>query len=182
MMSTNWKFDTAHSNVTFSVRHMVVSRTRGKFAKWSGELLFDPDDVTKSKVEVSIDPASIDTNEPQRDEHLRSADFLDVKKHPHLTFRSRKVQDLGENRLRVIGDLTIAGVAREVVLEVENQGRAKDPWGGERAGFSARTHIDRGDFGLTYNKALEAGGFLVGTRVDIEIEIEAVRQPAVQAA
>src|SRR5260370_17848142 len=177
MMSTNWKCDTAHSNVTFSVRHMVVSRTRGKFATWSGELLFDPDDVTKSKVEVSIDPASIDTNEPQRDEHLRSADFLGVKKHPHLTFRSHKVQDLGENRLRVIGDLTIAGVAREVVLEVENQGRAKDPWGGERAGFSARTHIDRGDFGLTYNKALEAGGFFVGARVHTHIEIKAVLEP-----
>jgi len=182
MSTASWKFDTAHSNITFSVRHMVVSKTRGKFAKWSGELVFDPGDVAKSKIDVTIDAASIDTNEPQRDEHLRSPDFLDVQKHPHLTFRSRKVQDLGDNRVRVTGDLTIAGATREVVLEVESQGRAKDPWGGERAGFSARTHIDRGDFGLTYNKALEAGGFLVGTRVDIEIEIEAVRQASVQAA
>ena len=161
---------------------MVVSRTRGRFTRWSGEIHFDPHDPATSSVVVSIDPASNDTADADRDAHLRSADFFDVEKYPSASFGSTKVEPLGSDRLLITGDLTIHGVTRPVVLEAIFEGSAKDPWGGERAGFQAITTLDRKDFGLEWNKALETGGLLVGDKVELTLEIEALRQASQQAA
>ena len=182
MAASTWNIDLAHSAIHFSVRHMVVSKTRGRFTKWSGQIRFDPGNSTASSVQVEIDPASIDTADPQRDAHLRSADFLDVEKFPKASYRSTAVEDLGGNRLRIRGELSVHGVTRPVALEATYEGVGKDPWGGERIGFSAATAIDRKDFGLAWNQALETGGLLVGEKVDLTLEIEAVRQAAQQAA
>jgi polyisoprenoid-binding protein YceI len=178
---TIWNFDTTHSSVNFHVRHLMVSKVHGRFASWSGNLVFDPEDPTRSSVEVVIDAGSVDTKEPKRDEHLRSPDFFDVEKYPQLTFKSTKVDKTSDDTLDVHGDLTIHGVTRPVVLTVEIGGVAKDPWGGTRAGFSAKTSISRKDFGLTWNVALETGGILVGDKIDIGLEIEAI-QAAQKAA
>ena len=175
-MADSWNIDTAHSQITFTVRHMVFAKVRGRFGKWTGALQLDPQDLGKSKVEVAIDASSIDTSEAQRDGHLKSPDFFDVARFPELKFKSRGVETRGTDQARVSGDLTLHGVTKEVVLDVEISGRGKDPWGNERIGFSATTAIDRTDFGLKYNQALEAGGVLVGTRVDIDIDLQAVKQ------
>src|SRR5256885_13557791 len=182
MAVSNWKIDPSHSAIHFSVRHMVVSKTRGRFTKWTGDIRFDPENRTASSVEVSIDPASIDTADAQRDAHLRSPDFFDVEKHPTATFRSTKVEDRGGDRYRITGGLTVHGVTRPVVFEATYEGSGKDPWGGERAGFLATTSIDRKDFGLQWNQALETGGLLVGEKVDLTLEVEAIRQSTKQAA
>ncbi len=177
-----WTFDLAHSSVGFTVRHMVVSKVRGRFAKWGGTLEMDENDPVRAKVDVVIEAASVDTGVEQRDAHLRSADFFDVERYPAIEFRSRAVQAAGDGAYRLVGDLTMHGVTRPVTLEVEFAGSAKDPWGGVRAGFSARTTIDRKDFGLAYNQLLETGGVLVGEQVEIGIEVEAVRQVAAPTA
>ena len=177
-----WNIDTVHSAIHFSVRHMVVSKTRGRFAKWSGQIEFDPEHPEKASVKVDIDPASIDTAEPQRDAHLRSADFFEVEKYPQASFRSTSVQELGEGRYEITGDLTVRGVTKSVVLDTVYEGTAKDPWGGERSGFSAGVTINRSDFGLTWNKLIETGGVVVGEKVELQLEIEAVKQVAAQAA
>jgi polyisoprenoid-binding protein YceI len=177
-----WNVDIAHSGVAFSVRHMVISKVRGRFAKFSGRLELDEKDLTRSKVDVHIDAASIETGVGDRDNHLRSPDFFDVEKFPELTFQSKRVERVADDRYRVVGDLTIHGVTHEVPLEVEAGGRTKDPWGNERVGFSARTQIDRRDYGLVWNKAIETGGVVVGDKVDIEIDLEAVRVADQQAA
>ena len=177
----DWTIDTAHSAINFSVRHMMFGKTRGQFNRWQGRLQLVPEKLTSSSVEVTIDASSIVTGDEQRDTHLRSADFLDAEKFPTLTFRSTRVEDLGGGNLRILGDLTVHGTTREVVLEAEYGGNTKDPWGNNRAGFGARTSIDRTDFGLKWNMALEAGGIVVGNKVDIEIEVEAV-QAAAKAA
>jgi polyisoprenoid-binding protein YceI len=182
MALATWNVDPSHSSLGFTVRHMVVSKTRGRFTRWSGQIRFDPDDVTASSVEVTIDPASIDTADAQRDEHLRSADFLDVARFPTAAFRSSKVEDLGGDRYRIAGELTVHGATRPVVLEATYDGSGKDPWGGERAGFSATVTVDRKDFGLEWNKALETGGLLVGEKVELTLEIEAVKQANQEAA
>jgi polyisoprenoid-binding protein YceI len=169
-----YTIDNAHSDIGFTVRHMVFAKVRGHFTKWTAKLEFDPADPTRSSVEVSIDAASIDTREPQRDGHLRSADFLDVEKYPTITFLGVKVDRVDEKKDKVLGDLTIHGVTRRVPLEVEELGGGKDPWGNQRVLFSAKTSINRSDFGLKWNQALEAGGVLVGEKVDIEIESEAI--------
>ncbi|MBI3074402.1 MAG: YceI family protein [Deltaproteobacteria bacterium] len=172
---SQWNIDTAHSGINFSVRHMVISKVRGRFAKWSGSVNL-ADDLAKASVAVSIDAASIDTGVPDRDAHLRSGDFLDAEKYPALLFRSRKIERQGDKVSRVVGDLTIRDVTREVTLDVEEGGRAKDPWGNERIGLCARTSLDRKEFGLKWNQVLEAGGLLIGDRVDVDIEIEAVKK------
>jgi polyisoprenoid-binding protein YceI len=177
-----WNIDPTHSAIGFSVRHMVVSKTRGRFNKWSGQLRFDAENPAASSVEVNIDPASLDTGDAQRDTHLRSPDFFDVEKYPSAAFQSTNVEVAGADRYRVTGNLTVHGVTRPVVLFVTYEGSGKDPWGGERAGFSATTTIDRKDFGLEWNKALETGGLLVGEKVELNLEIEAVKQAAQQAA
>src|SRR5688572_336133 len=158
MTTNNWNIDFSHSSIGFSIRHMVVSKVRGRFSKYSGTLAIDDRDLTRSVVEATIDASSIDTGTPQRDAHLRSADFFDVEKFPELRFRSLRIEALDKDRFRVVGELTIRDVTREVALEVEYGGRAKDPWGNERVGFLARTALDRKDFGLGWNQWLEAGG------------------------
>jgi polyisoprenoid-binding protein YceI len=182
MTTSNWNIDLTHSGINFSIRHMVVSKVRGRFGSYTGTLELNENDLSRSQVEVQIDAASIDTGVEQRDGHLRSADFFDAEKYPRLTYKSRRIEKLSDERYRVIGDLTIRDVSREVALDVEFGGRAKDPWGNERAGFTARASLDRKDFGLGWNQVLEAGGVLVGERVDIDIELEAVKAKAEQAA
>jgi polyisoprenoid-binding protein YceI len=182
MTTSHWTIDAAHSGINFSIRHMVVSKVRGRFAKYAGTVDLDEGDLTRAIVEATIDASSIDTGTPQRDEHLRSADFFDVEQFPELRFRSKRIEKLDDADYRVIGDLTIRDVTREVSLDVEYGGRTKDPWGNERVGFIAKTALERKAFGLGWNQLLEAGGVLVGDRVDIEIEVQAVKAAAEKAA
>jgi polyisoprenoid-binding protein YceI len=170
-----YSIDAAHSHVGFTVRHLVVAKTRGRFGTFSGSVVV-ADDPLASSVSVEIDAASIDTRDEGRDGHLRSGDFFDVERFPTITFRSTDVAPAGKGRFSVTGDLTVRGVTRPVVLDVELEGLATDPWGGSRAVFSASTEIDREDFGLTWNQTLETGGVLVGKSVKIEIEAETVYQ------
>jgi polyisoprenoid-binding protein YceI len=169
-----WEIDPAHSELAFVARYLMVTKVRGGFTDFSGTLHIAeaPED---SWVEVTIKAASIDTNTPDRDKHLRSADFLDVERFPELTFRSTKVELTGGTGLKVSGDLTIRDVTRPVVLDAEFQGIAKDPWGGTRAAFSATTEIDREEFGASWNVALETGGWLVSKKVRLELEAQAIR-------
>ena len=182
MTTQRWNIDQTHSDVHFSVRHMVVSKVRGRFTKLTGSLELDEDDLTRSSVAATIDASSIDTGTEQRDAHLRSPDFFDVEKFPELGFRSKRVEKLGGDRYRVVGDLTIRDVTREIALDAEYGGRAKDPWGNERVGFVATTALDRKDFGLGWNQVLEAGGVLVGDRIEIELDVQAVKAAAEKAA
>lgn len=170
-----YSIDVAHSQVGFVVKHMMVSKVRGRFGAFEGQVTV-ADDPADSSVEVTVDLASIDTRDPKRDEHLRSADFFTVEEHPTMTFRSTKVSHDRANRWIVDGDLTILGVTRPLQLEVEFEGAAKDPWGGTRIGFSAKGEVNREDYGMTFNSALETGGVLIGKRAAIEIEVEAVKQ------
>ena len=181
-MKTKWNLDGTHSGINFAVRHMVVSKVRGRFAVFSGTLELDDADLAQSTIDVTIDASSIDTGTAQRDTHLRSADFFDVETYPDLRFRSTRVEDVGDGRLRVVGELTIRDTTREIVLDAEPAGRGMDPWGNERIGFVARTSIDRKDFGLQWNQLLEAGGVLVGDRVDIELDVQAVNTAARESA
>jgi polyisoprenoid-binding protein YceI len=167
--------DTSHSAAAFAVRHLMVSKTKGRFTDFAGTITL-ADDPLASSVEVTIQAGSITTGDNGRDEHLRSGDFLDVEAHPTLTFTSSSVRHADRENFVVEGDLTIAGVTRPVTLHLEYQGSAIDPWGGVRVAFSASTKINREDFGLTWNQALETGGVLVGKEVTIDLEVEAVRQ------
>jgi polyisoprenoid-binding protein YceI len=176
-MTNTWNIDVGHSAIHFWVRHMVISKVHGRFAKWSGKIELDEKDLTRSTVDVRIDTASIDTQVADRDAHLRSADFLDVARYPEATFRSKRIEKVGD-RYKVVGDLDLHGVVREVTLDAEFAGTGKDPWGNERAGFSAKTSLDRREFGLVWNAALETGGVLVGEKVELAIELEAVKQVA----
>jgi polyisoprenoid-binding protein YceI len=170
----SWAIDASHSSVNFKVRHLGLAKTRGRFATVEGavEIGERPEDTT---VAVTIDAASVETHDATRDEHLRGADFFDVANHPHLTFRSTGVQGAGSDWV-LAGDLTIAGVTKPVSLAVEFDGIAGDPWGGTRAGFTAKGEVNREDWGLTWNAALEAGGFLVGKTITLELDVELVRQ------
>ena len=169
-----WNIDQAHTEAGFTVKHLMITTVRGRFTDVSGRIDLDESHPENSSVDVMIDAASIDTGAPDRDAHLKSADFFDVGSHPALTFRSRKVEPVDEGRFRVVGDLTIRGVTRDVTLEVTDEGRGRDPWGGTRASFSAVTKIDRRDFGLTWNAPLETGGVLVANDVKITLEVQAV--------
>jgi len=174
-----WKLDPVHTTAEFTVKHLMITTVRGRFTKVNGTIEVDEDNPGESTVEVEIDAASIDTGVADRDAHLRSADFLDVEHFPTLTFRSRRVKGAANkegDRFKVIGDLTIRGTTKEVTLDATYEGSGKDPWGGTRAGFSGTTQIDRGEWGLTWNQALEAGGIVVGTNVKILLEVQAVKQ------
>jgi polyisoprenoid-binding protein YceI len=174
MSLAKWDFDHAHSSVDFTVRHLLVSKVRGRFTKWTGHLELDEQDLTRSRVDIEIDVASVDTHEPQRDAHLRSGDFFEADKHPRIVFKSKRVEEKGKDHLAITGDLTIRGATREVVLDVERGGViAKDPWGKRRAGFTATAKINRKDFGVSYNQVLDQGGLALGEDVAITIEIEA---------
>jgi len=181
-MTTRWNIDAAHSGINFSIRHMVISKVRGRFTAFSGTVELDEGDLSRAQIEAQIEASSIDTGTAQRDGHLKSADFFDVEKFPQLRFRSTRIETEGKDRYRVTGELTIRGVTREIVLEAEASGKGVDPWGNERLGFAARTSLDRKDFGLTWNQALETGGLLVGDRVDIELDVQAVKAAAAKAA
>jgi polyisoprenoid-binding protein YceI len=182
METKPWNIDTTHSSVTFAVRHMLFAKVRGRFASWSGKVELDSDDLTRSRAVVEIDAASIDTGVADRDQHLRSPDFFDVAQFPELRFESTRMEHAGGNRYTLHGKLTIRDVTRDVALDVEYGGQAKDPWGNQRAAFSATTSIDRREFGLTWNQALETGGVLVGEKVEIELEVQAVEAAAQKAA
>jgi polyisoprenoid-binding protein YceI len=182
MSIERWQIDSSHSGIQFTVRHLVIAKVRGQFSRWTGSLETPGSDLTRASVDVVIDASSIDTGVADRDAHLRSADFFDVERHPEITFKSTGVAHAGAGRLRVTGALTIKGITRDVVLDTEALGQAKDPWGNERAAFSATTSIDRREFGLTWNQVLETGGVVVGERIDIAIDVEAVRQAAAQVA
>jgi len=174
--TTTWQIDPAHTSVEFTVKHMMFSKVRGRFEAVDGALRYDPDgNLADAGVEVTIDAASIDTGQEDRDQHLRSADFLDVEEYGELRFESTSVEARGDDEFSVTGDLTIRGVTREVELDAELSGIATDPWGNERIAFSATTTIDRRDFGLTWNQALETGGVLVGHEVKISIEVQATQ-------
>jgi polyisoprenoid-binding protein YceI len=171
-----WRVDSAHSYVGFKVRHMMVSWVRGQFADIEGTVQYDPDDPSKTKVEVKIDANSIDTSNERRDKHLRSADFFDVENHPNIRFVSKRVEGSAQSGLKLIGDLTMHGVTKEVALNVEAPAPAvADGRGGEKSGVSASAKINRSDFGLTWNRALEAGGVTVSDEVTLEIEAELAR-------
>jgi polyisoprenoid-binding protein YceI len=174
---TEWQIDPAHAAAHFSVRHLMISNVRGEFSKLSGTVVLDPADMTRSIVEVSLETASINTREPQRDEHLRSADFLDVANHPAITFRSKRITTAGPENFKLTGDLTIRGVTKEVTFDVEGPTPAmKDPWGNVRAGVMATAKIKRKDFGLVWNALIEGGGVMVGDEVSITIEAELVQK------
>lgn len=174
--TTTWNIDPVHTTAEFKVRHMMITNVKGQFTGITGMLSLDENDVTKSHVEASIDAATINTREADRDAHLKSADFLDVEKFPTLTFSSSRVIRKGDGELEVDGDLTIHGVTRKVVFAVEGPtAPGKDPWGNIRIGWTATTKIKRGDFGLTWNAALETGGILVGDEVTITFDVEAVK-------
>jgi len=178
-----YQIDTSHSAAQFKVRHMMIANVKGEFDKVSGTVNFDPANPAASSVEASIDVSTISTRDEQRDGHLKSADFLDVEKFPTINFKSKKVTATGGDSFNVIGDLTIHGVTKEVKLDVEElTGEAKDPWGNMRRGATAKARINRKDFGMTFNVALEAGGFLVGEDVDLTLDIEMIAQAAQSAS
>ena len=174
MVMQAWKIDEAHSGIHFTVSHLVVAKVRGRFTRWSAELLMDEEDVSRSSVAVTIEAASLETGHPKRDADLRSPMFFDAERFPLLQFRSRRVEPAGKHGLRVTGELTIRDVTREVVLDVAHGGYIDDPWGGRRVGYTASASIQRGDFGMAWNQVLEAGGVFIGDRVDIGIDVEAV--------
>jgi len=174
---STWKIDPVHSVAEFKVKHMMISNVKGQFTGVAGTLILDESDVTKSTVETTVDAGSINTRDAQRDAHLKSADFLDVEKFPMLNFRSKRIVQEGDGELKVEGELTIHGVTRKVVFDVEGPtAPAKDPWGNTRIGLSATTKINRKDYGLTWNAALETGGILVGDDVTITLDVQFVRQ------
>jgi polyisoprenoid-binding protein YceI len=175
--TSTWNIDPNHTLVEFSAKHMMITTVKGRFAGISGKITIDEARPERSLAEVDIETGSIDTRVDQRDQHLRSGDFLDAEKFPKLTFRSRRIQGAKAapgSEFKVVGDLTIRDVTREVTLDVTFEGRGRDPWGGERVSFSASTKIDRRDFGLTWNAALETGGVLVSNDIKINIEAQAV--------
>ena len=175
--AATWQMDLAHSSFQFKIRHLTVSNVKGDFNKFQGVANIDDQNISHLKVEVAIDVASVNTGHAQRDEHLRGPDFFDVTKYPTITFVSKKVNKTETNRLKVIGDLTLRGVTREVTVDLEGPTpEVKDPWGNFRRGVTATTKINRRDFGLTWNKVLDTGGLVVGDEVDIYIEVELIRK------
>jgi len=170
-----WTVDKEHSTVSFQVRHFVT-KVRGQFDAFQGTVLLDPQHPEAGSVEFTIDAKSIDTDSPKRDEHLRSPDFFDVANNPQITFKSRKVVPLAPGRFAVAGTLTMRGVAREVTLPVELIGTTNDPWGNVRAGFATALTLDRKDYGINWNKALDTGGAVLGDEVEIDIQLETIRQ------
>jgi polyisoprenoid-binding protein YceI len=173
---TTWKLDPAHSGAEFKVRHMMISNVKGSFSGLNGTLTENPSDPSLSSAQTSIDVSTVNTGDAQRDAHLKSADFFDVEKYPQMTFKSTRVERKGEAEYRVTGDLTLRGVTKPVIFAVEGPSAPnKDPWGNERVGLSATTRINRKDFGLNWNAALEAGGFLVGDEIQITLEVEYIK-------
>lgn len=179
---TVWNVDPAHAELGFAVRHLMISTVRGRFGAVTGTVTVDENDLKKSKVDVTVDVTSLDTRQEMRDNHLRSADFFDVANHPQLHFVSTKIEGDVPDHFKLTGDLTIRGTTRPITLDVTLQGRGMDPWGSERAGFEAKGKLNRHDFGLNWNQALEAGGVTVGEEVKISIDVELIKQTAQASA
>ena len=174
-MKTTWKIDPAHSSAQFVVRHMMITNVRGSFSGVQGTVVYDPADLGSSSVDVTIDKSTLNTGDTNRDTHVKSADFLDVEKHPTIMFKSKKITRDGDD-LKVIGDLTVHGVTKEVGLNVDGPTEEqKDPWGNIRVGASATTKIKRSDYGLTWNAALETGGIMLGDDLKIELDVSLIK-------
>ena len=173
----SWSLDSAHTQVQFTVRHMMISKVRGEFQKVSGSVALDEANPTNTTLDIQIETASINTRDGQRDGHLRSPDFFNSEVFPNITFKSTKVEVTGQNKAILTGNLTIRDITREVKLDVEFTGMAKSPWGTTNAGFTARGSLNREDFGLVWNVALETGGLLVGKDVELNIETELIKTP-----
>ncbi|MBX3056768.1 MAG: polyisoprenoid-binding protein [Anaerolineae bacterium] len=176
-----WQIDSAHSQIHFTVRHMMISKVRGQFESFSGEVNYDEENPTRTTVDIQIDAASLNTKEAQRDGHLKSPDFLDVVNYPVVRFQSTKVEQTSADSGKLYGNLTIRDVTKPVVLDVEYAGQAQSPWGNISAGFSGSTAINRKEWGLNWNQALETGGVLVGDKIQIEIELELVKVAELEA-
>ena len=172
-----WTIDTAHSTVSFSARHMGLAKVRGQFDTFTGEIDGDPNDITTARGRLEIDLASVDTGNSDRDAHLRSADFFDVEKHPKMTFVSRSVTPAGDGTYKVVGDLTIKGITKEVELTYEHGGDGIDPYGNRKVGGTLTGTIKRSDWGLTWNVALETGGWLVSDKIQIEVDLQVAASP-----
>ena len=177
-----WQIDPAHPHIQFSIRHLMISKVRGSFDRFTGTIEFDEEHPSASTIEIEIDASSINTKEEQRDGHLKSPDFLDVENYPVITFKSVHVHQIDDHSGHVHGELTVRDVTKEVTLNVEYAGTAQNPWGMTVAGFSASTTIDRREWDIHWNQALETGGFLVGDKLNVDIEIELVQQPEEEAA
>lgn len=175
MANTRWKVDATHSSLDFSVKHMMVSRTKGTFHDFEAIVEADPADLTTANIEFSVDLSSVDTRNEDRDNHLRSGDFFDVEKNPKMVFKATKIVKKDEGEYDVTGDFTLHGVTHPETFSVTFEGQGKDPWGNEVAGFSGEGKIKRSDYGLTYNAALETGGMLIGDEVKVSIQIEAAK-------
>jgi len=172
---TSWTIDASHSEVGFAVKHLMIATVRGRFGAVSGTVTFADGDYSHANADVTIDATSIDTREEKRDAHLRSADFFDAEHFPTLTFKSRRVQAVKADAFELVGDLTIKGITHDVTLDVGIEGFQKDPWGNQKAAFSATTTISRTAFGLTWNAALETGGVLVGDNVKISLDVQLLK-------
>ncbi len=175
---TTWQIDASHSAAEFAVKHLMIATVKGRFADVKGTVIVDAAEPKTARVDVTIAVASIDTRDEKRDAHLRSADFFDVERFPVITFKGKRVDGPLDGEFKLVGDLTIRDVTREVTLNVESAGQATDPWGGQRAGYAATTKINRKDFGLVWNVALETGGVLVGDDIKISLDVELVKQAA----
>jgi len=176
MSIESWEIDSSHSGIHFAVRHLMIANVRGRFDRWSGTLVVPEGDWSRASVQVIIDASSIDTGVASRDAHLRAADFLDVRRYPEITFRTLQIITLQEDRFRMVGELSVKERVSEVTLEVEASGVTRDPWGNERAGFSAMAILDRRDFGLDGTLVLDSAGVVIGKRIEVEIDVEAVKQ------
>lgn len=175
-IAETYEIDTSHSRVGFKIRHLAISNVLGNFKDFSGVISYDPKDIAKSNVSVSIKSKSIDTDNKKRDDHLKNKDFFDVTKFPAISYKSKSVEKIDDKHFKVNGELTIRDTTKEVPLNVEFLGAAKDPWGNERVAFTATSKINRKDFGIKWNKLLEAGGLVVGDNVKIEIDIEGIKK------
>ncbi len=176
MTNTKWAVDATHSSVDFSVKHMMISKVKGAFHDFDAVIDADPTDLTTADIEFTVKMESVDTRNTDRDNHLRSADFFDVENHPTLTFKSKNIVKKDEDEYSVTGDLTLHGVTRPETFTVTFEGQGKDPWGNEKVGFSAEGKINRSEYGLTYNAALETGGVLVGDQIKISLQVQAAKQ------
>jgi len=177
--ATTWQIDPAHSAAQFAVRHLMISNVKGEFSKVTGMVNLDEKDLSKSSVEVTIDTTTVNTREPKRDAHLRSPDFFDVEKYPTMSFRSKRITPVGEGKFKMTGDLTIRSVTREVTFDVEGPTPAiKDPWGNARAGATATARINRKDFNVLWNAAMDGGGVVVGDEVTITVDLEMFKKAA----
>lgn len=174
--TTNWKIDNSHSNVTFEVDHMVISSVTGKFQEFEGDIKADKADFSDANVSFSIEATSVNTNNEKRDNHLRDEDFFNVATYPEITFVGKKLTPESGKNYKLVGDLTMHGVTKEVELDVKFNGTVKDPWGNTRAGFKVSGELNRADYGLVYNSALEAGGVVIGEEVEIQVNLELVKE------